>query len=177
MLELAVDAARGCGDVLEVAAGTGLLTAAIAPVVRSMIATDYAPAMVAQLEKRLRTDGVENVICQQADIEALTFPDHSFDAVIAANVLHLLPDLERSLASLRRVIRPNGHLIAPTYLHAETVGASLLSRLFGLTGFPGARRFDSSTLQKSIEEAGFRIATYEAIRGPFPIGFVDAVVT
>lgn len=175
MLELAAAAARGSQDVLEVAAGTGLVTAAIAPVVTSVIATDYAPAMVAQLEARLRAEKIENVVCRQADIDALPFPDRAFDAVVAANVLHLVPDLEKALASLHRVLRPNGRLIAPTYLHAETLTASLLSRLFALTGFPGARRFSSSTLPQAVEAAGFRIATFEAIRGPFPVGFVDAV--
>lgn len=175
MLELAVDAARGSNDVLEVAAGTGLLTAAIATVVTSVIATDYAPAMVAQLEARLRTEKIENVVCQQADINALPFPERSFDAVVAANVLHLVPDLEQSLASLRRILRANGHLIAPTYLHAENFRASLLSRLLALTGFPGSRRFRSSTLRNAIEAAGFRIEVFETIRGPFPIGFVDAI--
>ena len=50
MLELAVEAARGRARVLEVAAGTGLITTAIAPVVGDLIATDYAAAMVQQLE-------------------------------------------------------------------------------------------------------------------------------
>ncbi len=176
MLELATASARGHKDVLEVAAGTGLLTTAIAPVVSSMIATDYAPAMIAQLEARLTAEGILNVTCRQADINQLPFRDRTFEVVIAANVLHLVPDLEQSLASLRRVLRPNGRLIAPTYLHGETLGASLLSRIFALTGFPGARRFDSSTLKTAIEAAGFRVATFETIRGPFPIGFVDAVV-
>lgn len=175
MLELAVAAARGSTEVLEVAAGTGLFTAAIAPVVTSVIATDYAPAMIAQLEARLRAEKIENVVCRQADINALPFPERAFDAVVAANVLHLVPDLEQALASLRRVLRPNAHLIAPTYLHAETFSASLLSRLLGLTGFPGARRFTSATLRETVEAAGFRVATVETIRGPFPVGFVDAI--
>lgn len=176
MLELAIESARGRKDVLEVAAGTGLLTTAIAPVVGSMIATDYAPAMIEQLESRLTADGILNVTCRQADINQLPFRDRTFDAVIAANVLHLVPDLEQSLASLRRVLRPNGHLVAPTYLHGETFGASLLSRIFALTGFPGARRFDSETLRTVIEAAGFRVEVFETIRGPFPVGFIDAVV-
>ncbi len=176
MLELAVASTRGRDDVLEVAAGTGLLTTAIAPVVISMVATDYAPAMITELEARLHSEGIENVTCQQADIDALPFPDRTFDVVIAANVLHLVPDLVRSLASLRRVLRPDGHLIAPTYLHRETFGASLLSRLLALTGFPGSRRFDSATLRAAIEAAGFRVDVFERIPGPFPIGFVDAVV-
>lgn len=174
MLELAVEAAHGKPRVLEVAAGTGLITTAIAPVVGEVIATDYAAAMVAQLEARVREEGLSNVRCEQADLYELRFDDRSFDAVFAANVLHLVPDLERALASLRRVLRAGGVLVVPTYLHGETAYASILSRLFALTGFPGQRRFSSASLRIAIEAAGLRISHHETIPGPFPIGYVEA---
>lgn len=117
MLELTAGAVRGKARVLEVAAGTGLVTAAIAGEVGELIATDYAAGMVKQLEARVRGAGLPNVTCEQADLYGLRFPDASFDAVVAANVLHLVPDLDGALASLRRVLRPQGVLIAPTYLH------------------------------------------------------------
>lgn len=174
MLELAVEAARGKGRVLEVAAGTGLITTAIAPVVGELIATDYATEMVTQLEARVRDAGLANVRCEQADIYNLGYHAGSFDAIFAANVLHLVPDLEGALASLRRVLKPNGVLAAPTYLHSETLGASLLSRLFSLTGFPGQCRFTSETLTAAIRAAGLRVERVETIPGPFPVGFVCA---
>jgi phosphatidylethanolamine/phosphatidyl-N-methylethanolamine N-methyltransferase len=176
MLELAVEAARGKGRVLEVAAGTGLITTAIAPVVGELIATDYATAMVGQLEARVRELGLSNVSCEQADIYALRFEPASFDAVFAANVLHLVPDVERALAGLRGVLKSGGVLVVPTYLHAETIGASVLSRVFALTGFPGQRRFTASSLHEAIETAGVRIEREETIRGPLPIGYVQARV-
>src|SRR5687767_3551069 len=86
MLELVVEAAQRRGRVLEVAAGTGLLSVAIAPVVGELVATDYAPAMVEQLAAR--TAHLDNVFCEQADLYALRFEPASFDAVFAANVLH-----------------------------------------------------------------------------------------
>jgi phosphatidylethanolamine/phosphatidyl-N-methylethanolamine N-methyltransferase len=174
MLELAVEAARGKTRVLEVAAGTGLVTTAIAPVVGELIASDYAAEMVKQLEARVQDAGLANVRCEQADLYRLRFDDASLDAVFAANVLHLVPDLEGALASLRRVLAPGGVLVAPTYLHDETFVAKVLSRLFGLTGFPGRRRFTSKTLRRAIEAAGFTVVKEETIPGPFPIGYVVA---
>ena len=174
MLELAVEAARGHGRVLEVAAGTGLITTAIAPVVGELVATDYATEMVTQLAARVRDAGLSNVRCEQADLYALPFDGGSFDAVFAANVLHLVPDLEGALASLRRVLRPGGVLVAPTYLHRETFGAAVLSRVFALTGFPGHRRFTAESLRHAIAAAGFRVECEEVIAGPFPVGFVQA---
>lgn len=176
MLELAVEAARGKARVLEVAAGTGLITTAIAPVVGELIATDYAAAMVEQLEVRVRDDGLANVRCEQADIYNLQFDSGSFDAVFAANVLHLVPDLEGALASLRRVVKPGGLLVAPTYLHRETLRASILSRAFALTGFPGRRRFTAESLRRALEDAGLGIRREDVIPGPFPVGFLEASV-
>jgi ubiquinone/menaquinone biosynthesis C-methylase UbiE len=175
MLELAVEAAQGKARVLEVAAGTGLVTTAVAPVVGDLIATDYAAEMVKQLEARVQDAGLANVRCEQADLYKLRFGDASLDAVLAANVLHLVPDLEGALSSLRRVLVPGGVLVAPTYLHSETVVARILSRLFALTGFPGRRRFTSTTLRAAIEAAGFTVVHAETIPGPFPIGYVAAV--
>lgn len=177
MLELAVESARGKPRVLEVAAGTGVLTTAIAPVVGELIATDYAAEMVRQLATRVREAGLANVTCEQADLYELRFPDESFDAVFAANVLHLVPDLERALASLRRVLKPGGTLVAPTYLHRETFMAAVLSRAFALTGFPGQRRLTASSLGDAIRAAGFTLVRAEVIPGPFPIGFVAASLT
>lgn len=175
MLELAAGALQGRGRVLEVAAGTGLVTAAIAPVAGSLVATDYAAAMVQQLAGRVRELGLGNVSCEQADLYALPFEAASFDGVIAANVLHLVPDLERALASLGRVLRPGGVLVVPTYLHRETLRAAVLSRLLGLTGFPGARRFTARSLRAAVETAGLRVRRAETIPGPLPIGHVEAV--
>ena len=176
MLELVTEAAHGRARVLEVAAGTGLITTAIAPVVGELIATDYAASMVHALETRVREAGLTNVTCEHADLYGLRFEPASFDAVFAANVLHLVPDLESALASLRAMLRPGGMLVLPTYLHGETVVASLLSRLFSLTGFPGKCRFTSHSLTVAIKATGLRVQRFETIPGPFPIGFIEAVL-
>lgn len=97
MVELAGEATRGLQRVLEVAAGTGLVTPALAAGAREVVATDYSTAMVAALEQRVREAGMTNVHCEQADLYALRFDDGTFDAVVAANVLHLVPDLPGAL--------------------------------------------------------------------------------
>lgn len=176
MLELTTEAVRGSARVLEVAAGTGLVTAALAPHVGSLVATDYADNMVARLAARVNELQLANVRCEAADIYALRFEPASFDAVVAANVLHLVPDLPGALASLRRVLAPGGKLLAPTFLHDETKLSWVLSRLLALTGFPAHRRLSARSLQQALAAAGFSIERAETIPGPFPIGFVAARV-
>lgn len=172
MLELAIEAARGKGRVLEVAAGTGLVTMAIGPVVRELVATDYAEEMVRKLAERVQR--IPSVSCETVDLYALPYPPASFEAVFAANVLHLVPDLAEALTCLRRVLAPGGLLVVPTYLHAETFRASMLSRALALTGFPGQRRLTAVSLKAAIEAAGFDVERQETIPGPFPIGYVEA---
>src|SRR5688572_26599207 len=71
MVELAAEAVKGAGRVLEVAAGTGLVTTALARAAEKVVATDYAAEMVTRLEARVRAEGLTNVRCEQADIYAL----------------------------------------------------------------------------------------------------------
>src|SRR3970282_875447 len=84
------------------------------------VATDYAEQMVRLLAERVRAAGLDNVRCERADLYALTYEPGTFDVVVATNVLHLVPDLEGALAALRRVLRPGGKLVVPTYCHDET---------------------------------------------------------
>jgi phosphatidylethanolamine/phosphatidyl-N-methylethanolamine N-methyltransferase len=173
MLELTRESVRGLDRVLEVGAGTGLVTNALSDAARSVAATDFAPAMVAQLERRIRNHGLSNVECQRADIYALPFAPSGFDAVVAANVLHLVPDLPRAIAALRSQLRPLGRLLVPTFCHDETVVSRAASRLLALTGFPGHRRFRMPTLRRELENAGLLVTRAELIPGVIPIAYME----
>lgn len=175
MLELVGGAVAGAGRVLEVAAGTGLVTGAIARSATEVVATDYAAAMVGVLERRVRAEGLANVRCEQSDLYDLAFDDSSFDAVVAANVLHLVPDVPRALGAMRRVLKPGGRLVVPTFLHDETALSWLVSRALAATGFPGQRRFTSRSLREALESARLRIDRFEILPGPIPIGYAEGV--
>ena len=172
-VELVAAAVSGATRVLEVASGTGLVSAAIAPVVGELLATDYAAAMVEKT--RARVGQLPNVRCEVRDLYALGEVDGSFDAVVAANVLHLLPDLAGGLGAMRRVLRPGGRLVVPTYCHAQDARARLVSAVLALVSFPGQRRFDLDGLTAAVEAAGFAVDTRELVPGLLPIGFVAAV--
>jgi len=173
MLELTREAVIGTAVVLEVGAGTGIVTQVLARAAKSVVATDYSSAMVALLEERLRKNGVTNVWCQEADAYSLPFTPASFDAVIAANVLHLLPDLPGALKALRSLLRAGGRLVVPTFCHDQTVVSRALSRLLAITGFPGKRRFRMDTLRAALEGAGLVVTRMELIPGIIPIGYIE----
>jgi ubiquinone/menaquinone biosynthesis C-methylase UbiE len=173
MVELAGEATRGLRRVLEVAAGTGLVTPALAAGSGEVVATDYSLEMVTALDRRVRDAGAANVRCEQADLYTLRFDDGTFDAVVAANVLHLVPDLPAALAALRRVVKPGGKVVVPTFCHDETGHSWVVSRALAVTGFPGHRRFTAKSLQQAIKDAGIRVNRTETVPGLIPIAYVE----
>jgi ubiquinone/menaquinone biosynthesis C-methylase UbiE len=176
MVQLTADGVSGAGAVLEVAAGTGLLTAAIAPRVERVVATDYADNMLVVLRERMKRAGISNVETARRDIYALGYPPGSFDAVVAGNVLHLVPDLDGAVQALCHVLRPGGTLIAPTYAHDETLRSKVLSRLFAAF-MVMHRRFTAGSLRDALGRHGVRIARSETIPGPIPVAYVEGVVS
>lgn len=173
MLELTGKAVDGADRVLEVAAGTGLVTVVLAEHAKEVVATDYAAAMVKVLKRKVRDHGLTNVRCEQADLHALDFPPGSFDVVVAANVLHLVPDLDGALAALRRMLRSGGRLIVPTFCHDETRLSRVVSRVLAVTGFPGHRRFSTRSLIEALERTGLHVTRAETVPGLIPIGYVE----
>ena len=176
ILALTAEGVDGAEAVLEVVAGCGLLSAAIGAGVGDLVATDYAEAMLALLRKRVLDAGFSNVECAPGDIYALDYPLGSFDIVVAANVLHLVPDLNRALRGLCRVLRPGGKLITPTFCHDETRRSWVVSRLMvALLGQPMRRRFTALSLWQALEGAGLRVGRSETVPGLIPIAYVESV--
>lgn len=160
----------GRGEVLELAAGTGLVTQKIAPVVTRLVATDRSDAMLEILRGRMAD--VPGVEIRSADALALPFADDSFDALVAANLLHLLPNPALALAEMRRVLRPRGLLCVPTFCHGDTPLAHVVSRLLGLVKFPVVTRFSGDSLVSLLEAAGVRVETRARYAGVLPLWLV-----
>ena len=53
------------------------------------------------------------------DATSLPYADETFDAVLIANALHIMPRPEKALAEIYRVFKPGGQLFAPTFVHGE----------------------------------------------------------
>jgi ubiquinone/menaquinone biosynthesis C-methylase UbiE len=93
----------------DLGCGTGQLTAALAPFVRHVIAVDASAAMLQAAKKRLH--GFENVELRRGDLEALPIDDGRLDAATLGLVLHHLPEPDRALADVARVLKPRGRLL------------------------------------------------------------------
>ncbi len=96
------------GRVLEVGGGPGELAARIRDEIGcDVVMVDISPRMVELARER-------GVAAQVGDAAGLPFPDGSFDCVLAAWMLFHLPDIDRGLAELARVLVPDGRLVATT---------------------------------------------------------------
>jgi ubiquinone/menaquinone biosynthesis C-methylase UbiE len=99
-------------DVLETAAGTGVLTRAIVatlPAPARIVATDLNQPMLDHAAARERTPG--RITWRQADALALPFEDQSFDAVACQFGAMFFPDKIQGYRQARRVLKPGGHFI------------------------------------------------------------------
>ena len=95
-------------DVLEVGCGRGELAARVATELgATVVAIDQSARMV----EVARGAGVD---AHLGDVQDLPFGDASFDCVVAAWMLYHVPDVDRGLAELARVLRPGGRLVAVT---------------------------------------------------------------
>lgn len=154
-------------DVLECACGTGLLTRVIAPRCKSLLATDFSAKMLQRAEKKY--GHFPNLRFAQANILQLAYPDAQFDAVVAANVIHLLDEPLQALRELDRVCRPGGRLIIPTYMNRTDKGTT--NRVSGAIGRAGAdfkREFTLESYQAFFAAAGYTDARYTLCEGRIP---------
>ncbi len=107
MLVDAVVAARP-RRVLEVGCGWGELAEWIGRATGAeVVATDLSPRMV-------ELAGARGVDARLADVQSLPFGDAEFDVVVAAWMLYHVPDLDRGIAEIWRVLRPGGKVVAAT---------------------------------------------------------------
>ena len=103
-------------SVLEIGCGTGSMWKGQEALIRrcsELVLTDLSPAMVSAAREALGSQAP--LRCAAADIQKLPFPDSRFDAVIANMMLYHVPDLQRGLSEVRRVLKPNGRFYAATY--------------------------------------------------------------
>lgn len=98
---------------LDLGAGTGLLTRALAPRVASVAALDISEAMLERLDAKAAADGIPNIEVVAGDMRSLPFADEEFDLVVSNYAFHHLDDeaKELALAETRRVLRPGGRLV------------------------------------------------------------------
>lgn len=119
-------------QVLDIGCGAGvdtILAAMMAGPTGSAVGVDIVAEMIARAERNLRLMSVENVTFQNTSGESLPFDDNSFDVVISNGTINLIPDKEKALAEIARVLKPAGRLMVADQTAVGSIQADLKSRL------------------------------------------------
>jgi len=160
--------------VLELGCGTGSTALRLAPHVARYVATDDAAQMIAIATER--GAGIATLQPLQARPGDGSLPGGPFDAILAFNLLHLLPDLPAALAECHARLKPGGLLITKTpCLGGPWLSLWPLVRVLGLFGkAPPLRFLSPAALERRIAAAGFRIAARADLPRRPPTRFVIA---
>lgn len=154
--------------VLEVAAGTGVVTRALArvlPAETSIVATDLNQAM---LDQAITVGTARPVEWRQADAMELPFEDGRFDAVVCQFGAMFFPDKARAFREARRVLRPGGRLLFNVWDRIEdNVFADIVTRAMAELFPDDPPRFlartphgyhDRKAILRDVAEGGFTAA-------------------
>ena len=126
-------------DVLELGCGPAGLWAqnlARVPADWRITLTDFSPGMVAEAQHTLG-DAAGRFRFEVVDAQEIPFGDGSFDTVIANHMLYHVPDLDKALAEIHRVLRPGGRLYASTIGREHMHELDAWGRQFGLAALDG----------------------------------------
>lgn len=147
-------------SVLELACGTGQLTFLLADRVKSWEATDFSEKMI-EAAKKQSVNG--NISFSVQDATNLTYSEKSFDVVIIANALHIMPNPEMALTEIYKVLKPNGLLFAPTFVYEGKIPKTIwFMEKIGLRTF---HKWNSNELYGFIQEHKFNILERLVIKG------------
>ena len=159
--------------VLELATGTGLIARHIVSDAGHIEATDASPEMIAQA----RRDGTSAKLhFSVQDMFHLPYADASFDVIIVANALHIVPQPELALREIGRVLKPGGVLIAPTFTHAgNTLRGRIKAFFMKLAGFPLHSRWSSEAYLDFLRSCGWQVRKSTVLKASFPLTYTECI--
>ena len=93
-----------------------------------------------------------------------------------ANALISLPEPEKALSEIRRVLRDDGVLVAPTFTHAENSFSGKIRAFFmKLAGFPLHSRWTSHEYLAFLRENGWTVRKSTVLKASFPLTYAECV--
>ena len=161
--------------VLELATGTGLIAKHIVNAAAHIEATDASPEMIAEAKRNNRSAKLHFSV---QDMFCLPYADKSFDAVIVSNALHIVPQPEKALAEIHRVLKDDGVLIAPTFTHAGNSFSGKVRAFFmKLVGFPLHSKWTSEEYLCFLRHNGWAVRKSVVLKASFPLTYAECEKT
>ena len=159
--------------VLELAAGTGLIAKNIVRAASHIEVTDASEEMITEAKRNNRSAKLHFSV---RDMFCLPYADKSFDVVIVSNALHIIPQPEKALAEIRRVLKDDGVLIAPTFTHAGNSFSGKVRAFFmKLAGFPLHSRWTSEEYLRFLRQNSWTVRKSAVLKASFPLTYAECV--
>ena len=159
--------------VLELAAGTGLIAKNIVRAASHIEVTDASEEMIAEAKRNNRSAKLHFSV---RDMFCLPYADKSFDVVIVSNALHIIPQPEKALAEIRRVLKDDGVLIAPTFTHGNgTLRGRIKLFFMKLAGFPLNSRWSSADYLTFLRQNGWTVRKSAVLKASFRLTYAECV--
>ena len=159
--------------VLELATGTGLIAKHIVNAAAHIEATDASAEMIAEAK---RDNHSAKLYFSVQDMFRLPYADQSFDVVIVSNALHIVPQPEKALGEIHRVLKDDGVLIAPTFTHAGNSFFGKIRAFFmKLAGFPLHSKWTSEEYLAFLRQNGWTVRESAVLKASFPLTYTECM--
>ena len=159
--------------VLELATGTGLIAKHIVRYADHIEATDASQEMIEQAKQGVKS---AKLYFSVQDMFHLPYADQSFDVVIVVNALHIVPEPEKALSEIRRVLKDDGVLVAPTFTHADNTFFGKVKAFFMKpAGFPLHSKWTSHEYLAFLRENGWTVQKSTVLKASFPLTYAECV--
>ena len=159
--------------VLELAAGTGMIAKNIVNAAAHIEATDASAEMIAEATRGNRSAKLHFSV---QDMFRLPYENQSFNVVIVSNALHIVPQPENALQEIKRVLKDDGVLIAPTFTHAGNSFSGKVRAFFmKLAGFPLHSRWTSEEYLTFLQQNGWTVRKSVVLKASFPLTYTECV--
>jgi ubiquinone/menaquinone biosynthesis C-methylase UbiE len=158
------------GRILDVGAGAGaLIEKYLDPSRHEVVTIDFASNMLAETRARLGGEVGSSVFLVRALAQALPFACDSFDAALAVNTLHNMPDwpdIRQAFVEMARVVRPGGIILAE-FRNWNNPQRRAISRLHDTSDLP-QKSFTFEKIEQALGEIGFEVERRIPIWGEHP---------
>ena len=159
--------------VLELATGTGLIAKNIVNAAAHIEATDVSAEMILEAKRDNRSAKLHFSV---QDMFRLPYADKSFDVVVVSNALHIVPQPEKALQEIKRVLKDDGLLIAPTFTHADNSFSGRVKAFFmKLAGLPLHSRWTSGEYLNFLRQNGWTVRKSAVLKASFPLTYAECV--
>lgn len=159
--------------VLELATGTGLIAKNIVKSANHIEATDASVEMIAEAK---RDNSSAKLHFSVQDMFCLPYADKSFDVVIVSNALHIVSQPEKALREIRRVLKDDGVLIAPTFTHSENSFSGKVRVFFmRMAGFPLHSKWTNEEYLAFLRQNGWTVQKSVVLKASFPLTYTECV--